>query len=54
MKTISSHKHRDFPRDLIHRWMYGDSRRKDGDDLVQLVHFNNAYRKTENGAKHRL
>ena len=43
MITISSYIHRDSLRDLIQRWMYGDSRRTDGDELVQLVYLNNAY-----------
>ena len=43
MITISSYIHRDSLRDLIQRWMYGDSRRTDGDELMQLVYLNNAY-----------
>ncbi len=39
MMTISCDKHRDFLRNLIHRWMDGDSRRMDGDERVQLVCF---------------
>ena len=43
MITISSYIHRDSLRDLIHRWMYGDIRRTDSDELMQLVYLNNAY-----------
>ncbi|MGD1999898.1 MAG: hypothetical protein PVJ00_04970, partial [Desulfobacterales bacterium] len=43
MITISSYIHRDSLRDLIQRWMYGASRRTDGDELMQLVYLNNAY-----------
>ena len=43
MITISSYIHRDALRDLILRWMYGNPRRTDADELVRLVYFNNAY-----------
>ncbi|MDZ7580179.1 MAG: hypothetical protein U5R30_06030 [Deltaproteobacteria bacterium] len=43
MITIGSYLHRDALRDLIQRWMYGNPQRTDGDDLAQLVYFNNAY-----------
>lgn len=38
MITINSYIHRDSLRDLIQRWIYGDARRTDGDELVQLVY----------------
>ncbi|MFZ0614135.1 MAG: hypothetical protein WAM73_17975 [Desulfobacterales bacterium] len=43
MITIGSYLHRDALRDLIRRWMYGNSHPTDIEDLVQLVYFNNAY-----------
>jgi hypothetical protein len=43
MITITSYLHRKLLRDLIRRWMHGEARPSDGEEIVRLVHFNNAY-----------
>ena len=43
MITIGSYVHRSLLCDIIRRWMFGDLRPTDGDQVTRLVHFNNIY-----------
>lgn len=46
MITITSFLHRDKLHAIIRRWMYGTVLPTDADDIVRLVHFNNACMET--------
>jgi hypothetical protein len=43
MITINSFLHRDRLRDLVRRWLLGELRPGDADEILRLVHFNNVF-----------
>lgn len=43
MITITSYLHGHSLRDLISRWMHGEAHPDDGNEIVRLVYFNNAF-----------